>query len=169
MTIENDISKHWEIPECSKCESRDIQITAYLKIIKSKLAFGIAGKAWAAINENDEIIEIISMEAYPYFTGSCKEVLERCNRKRLCKTSIITAESLNTESFLKHREESRKRLGSIPGCTVISGTASAGEFTIEYSLEKENLFGSMMSQQENFDTVVMENVRRTHNRLKSIG
>ena len=31
MTIENDISKHWGIPECSRCESRNIQITAYLQ------------------------------------------------------------------------------------------------------------------------------------------
>ena len=102
-----------------------------MKIIKSELAFGIAGRAWAAINEKDEIIEIISMGAYPYFTGSSKEALERCNRKRLCKTSRIAAESLNTESFVKHREESRKRLGSIPGCRVISGTASTGLFIIE--------------------------------------
>tara|TARA_R100000700_G_scaffold30640_2_gene37658 strand:- start:530 stop:841 length:312 start_codon:yes stop_codon:yes gene_type:complete len=103
-----------------------------MKVYKTQLAFGIAGKAWAAINYlKNEVIEIIPMGAYPYYTGSSKEALERCNRKKLCKTSRIAAESLNTESFVKHREESRKKLRRHKDCVVVSGTASTGEFIIE--------------------------------------
>ena len=38
-------------------------------IIKSKLAFGIASRAWAAINDSNEIIEIIPMNGYTYFSA----------------------------------------------------------------------------------------------------
>ena len=100
-------------------------------IIKSKLAFGIAGRAWAAINDFNEIIEIIPMNGYTYFSAGCREVLEKCNRKRLCDKSIRTAKVLNIESFLKHRQESRNKLARIPGCRVVSGTGSCGEFITE--------------------------------------
>ena len=102
-----------------------------MKVIKSELAFGIAGKAWAAISSGDEVIEIISMGKHRSFTGFCDAALKKAKRVRYCPASQRAAEELNTAFFLKHREESRAKLNKHLNCEVISGVASCGEFCIE--------------------------------------
>ena len=99
------------------------------RYIKTDLAFGVAGRAWAAVNDKDEVIELVPMEGYePYYTRGCPEALEKARRVRPCPASRRAADELNTESFLRFREKTRKRLGEYPGCTVESGMASCGEF-----------------------------------------
>lgn len=101
-----------------------------MKVIKSDLCFGIAGKAWAAIDERGNILKVISMNAYPYVTAYSEKVLEKANRKRFCRKAQSVADEMNTASFLKHREKSRAELKKLG--TVISGVASCGEFVMPY-------------------------------------
>ena len=87
------------------------------------------GNAWVGIDEKAKPLVIKYMADHPYFTGSCKDVLKRADRVRVCESSKRLANKMNDEAFTAWRLEARAAIEQTPGVTrIISGMLSGGQF-----------------------------------------
>ena len=85
-----------------------------------------AGKAWAAIKDG-QVVAFVTMNSVVYI--GVQTVINRGLYKYDCKGARKMAEKLQTEEFLKHREESKKKLAKLG--TVVSGVLSGLQFYCE--------------------------------------
>lgn len=85
------------------------------------------GKAWAAVIDG-KIVKAIKMGDFEH--PDQREVMQDCNKKRLCLSVIRQKEELQKTLFSNHREESLQRLAEIPNAEIYSGTIAQRKFVI---------------------------------------
>lgn len=95
-------------------------------IYNTDLAFGVAGKCWAAINAQNEVVEIVKMDDIPYIGKYSAEAKALAKKSKACKATERAAEMISRELFLAHRKRTKDRLSQLG--RVVSGVASCGEF-----------------------------------------
>lgn len=94
--------------------------------IETDAAYGIAHKAWGAVDRNGNVLKMISMAGSRCYSTDDPEVLKRANRVRYCAKVRFTIEDMEREAFLAFRAKSRDALSKIG--KVFSGMASCGVF-----------------------------------------